>query len=214
VNGLSPEALRAVLAHEAGHVLSEHVHYATVLQIINQILRSGLAPIARLPLQAVALVLYEWYRCAELSCDRAATLVVEDPMVMCRVLMSMAGGGVRDLDVNAFIAQAEEFIETDDLLARPGRWLTELTRTHPYAVRRVGELTRWVREGDYDRIRGGSYLRRGEEPPPSAQMRDATEHYRRRFTEIVDRVAGGMQRMTEQVASWLRGGSNEGDAGQ
>jgi Zn-dependent protease with chaperone function len=212
VSSLAPEPLRAVLGHEAGHVLSDHVHYATVLQILQRVLTTGLAPVARLPLQAVTLVLMEWYRCAELSCDRAATLVVEDPLITCRLLMDLAGGGVPGLDLNAFIAQAEEYAETDDLLARPGRWLTELTRTHPYTVRRVAELSRWVREGDYDRIRSGNYLRRGQEPPPSDQMRAATEHYRQRFTEIVDRVAGGMQRMAESISGWLRGNGHEGEA--
>ena len=90
---MPPEHRLAVVAHEEGHVLSEHFHYRTVMLIIQQLLRSGVAPLAGLPLQAVLLVLLEWYRCAELSCDRAATLVVDDPLVTCRVLMGIAGGG-------------------------------------------------------------------------------------------------------------------------
>ena len=197
--------LDAVLAHEDAHVLSDHVHYATVLLILQRMLRTGIGPIGRVPLQAVVLVLLEWFRCAELSADRGATLVVDDPLVTCRVLMSLAGGGVEGLDLDAFLQQATEYSETEDLLARPGRFLTELTRTHPYAVRRVGELTRWVREGEFDRIRSGSYIRRGEEPPPGDQFRAATEHYRRRFLEIIDRVAGGVQHLAGQFSTWLRG---------
>ena len=53
VSRLDPGPLSAVLGHEAGHILSDHVHYATVLAILQQLLRTGLAPIARLPLQAV-----------------------------------------------------------------------------------------------------------------------------------------------------------------
>ena len=63
---------------------------------------------------------------------------------------------------------------------------------------------RWVQEGDFDRIRSGSYLRRGQEPPPTDQFREATKHYQRRFLEIVDRVAGGMQKLTSQFLAWLR----------
>ncbi len=214
VSSLPEDQLHAVLAHETGHVLSDHVHYATVMTIVQRLVATGLSPIGRLPLQALLLVLYEWYRCAELSCDRAATLVVDDPLIVCRLLMNTAGGGVPGLDLDAFLKQATEYAETEDLLARPGRWLTELNRTHPYTVRRVGELMRWVREGDFDRVRSGSYIRRGQEPPPGDQLRDATEHYRRRFLEIVERVSGGAQRFASQVATWLRSDPEAGESEQ
>ena len=208
VKGVPGTELTAVLGHEAGHVLSDHVHYATVMAILQRLAVTGLSPIGRLPIQALLLVLLEWYRCAELSCDRAATLVTGDPLVTCRVLMQTAGGGVDGLDLDAFIAQATAYAETDDLLSRPSRWLTEIGQTHPFAVRRVSELLRWVQEGEFDRIRAGSYLRRGQEPPPTDHLRDATEHYRQRFLEIVERVGGGLQRMANQFTEWLRG---EGD---
>ncbi len=204
VKSTSPEEMKAALGHEAGHVLSDHVHYSTVLAILQRLMASGLSPVGRLPIQAVVLVLLEWYRCAELSCDRAATLVVDDPLTVCRLLMGVAGGGVEGLNVDAFVKQATEYAETEDLLARPGRWLTEIGRTHPFGVRRVGELTRWVGEGELDRIRSGSYVRRGQEPPVTDQLRQATDHYRERFTEIVDRVAGGTQKLFKQFSSWLR----------
>jgi len=204
VQSLPSMELTAVLAHESGHVLSDHVHYATVLAILQRLVATGISPMGRLPLQALILILLEWYRCAELSCDRASTLVTGDPLVTCRVLMNLAGGGVEGLELDAFLQQAKDYTETDDLLARPKRWMTEITQTHPFAVRRVSELMRWVQEGDFDRIRSGSYLRRGQEPPPSDQFREATEHYRQRFIEIVDRVAGGMQKMSSQFLTWFR----------
>jgi len=213
VKSLPPDEMAAVIGHEDGHVLSDHVHYATVMTIVQRLLSTGLSPVGRLPLQAVLLVLLEWYRCAELSCDRAATLVVDDPLVVCRLLLSLAGGGVEGLDLDAFIGQATRYVETEDMLARPGRWLTELGRTHPFAVRRVAELTRWVSEGDFDRIRSGSYVQRGQEPPVTEQFRIATEHYRVRFTEIVDRVAGGTQKLFNQFSTWLRSEGDDGEVG-
>jgi hypothetical protein len=65
--------------------------------------------------------------------------------------------------------------------------------------------------GDFDRIRSGSYVRRGQEPPVTDQLRRATEHYRERFTEIVDRVAGGTQKLFSQFSSWLRSDSDDGE---
>lgn len=213
VKGAPDDQLTAVLGHEAGHVLSEHYHYRTMLEVIRLLLMSSslVGPLAGLPLTAVYYILLEWYRCSELSCDRAGTLVVDDPLVTCRVLMGLAGGGVADLDLDAFLQQASEFTDSDDLLSLPRRWMTELNRTHPYTVKRVSELMRWVQEGEFDRIRAGSYVRRGQEPPPSEHVKAATEHYRKRFTEMLNRVAGGVQRLADQFAGWVRPSGPSGE---
>jgi hypothetical protein len=63
----------------------------------------------------------------------------------------------------------------------------------------------WVQQGEYDRIRGGSYPRRGEEPPPSAEFQSAVAHYRERFSTFLERAAGDVQAMGEKLSEWLRG---------
>ena len=117
---------------------------------------------AGLPLLAIRLALLEWFRAAELSCDRAATLVTRSPMTTCQTMMVMsAGAASRKLSLDAFVKQANEYVDWEpgwDKLMRFGR---ELTLTHPYPVRRVHELMKWVRSGDYDRIMAGEYVRRG-----------------------------------------------------
>ena len=97
---------------------------------------SGL-PLAGLPLQVIQLVLLEWSRAAELTCDRAAALVARDPRITCLTLMKLAGGSIKDLNVDAFIQQATEYEDWDDSLDRAVRFLPELSTTHPFAVRRV-----------------------------------------------------------------------------
>jgi Zn-dependent protease with chaperone function len=204
VSGLDADETMVVLAHEHGHLLAEHTHYTTVMIILQALLSVGLSPLGALPLRALLLVLLEWHRCAELSSDRAAAIVTGDPMLVCRGLMRTIGGGVQNLSLDAFIQQANDYVDHDDLLARPGRFFAEIQRTHPFAVRRVHELTRWVASGEYDRIVSGSYIRRGEEPPPTEELKGATEHYRRRFLEVVERFSGASQRVADQVGSWLR----------
>jgi hypothetical protein len=125
-------------------------------------------------------------------------------MVVCRMLMRLAGGALPGMRVDAFVRQATEYVEDEDLFARRSRLATEMGRTHPAAVRRVRELVTWVQSGEFDRIRSGSYVRRGEEPPPSAAFDAAVTHYRDRFTAMIDRTAGGVNKLSNQIMSWLR----------
>jgi len=203
VSMLDAHELQAVLAHEAGHVLSEHVRYRTTLELLMRMAVPRLPLLGQAPLRAVIMLLMAWYRAAELSCDRAAALALRDPQAVCSVLMKMAGGGLKGLSLDAFVRQADDYIEWDDLFDRHQRLRHELWTTHPFPVRRVHELTRWVKEGDYDRIVAGDYLRRGQEPPASEEVRSAIAHYTERFEELVHRTAGGVTRWSTQLRRWL-----------
>ncbi len=109
--------------------------------------------LAGLPLMAVRMALLEWFRAAELSCDRAATLVNRDPLVTCRTLMVLAGGTAsRKLDLDAFVRQASAYEEWEPGWDKLARVRIELGQTHAFPVKRVSELMRWVRSGEYDRI--------------------------------------------------------------
>jgi hypothetical protein len=198
------DEIQAVLGHELGHVVSEHYYYTTVLVLLHNLLRTSIpGRLARLPIQALYMALLEWVRAAELSSDRASALVVADPMATCQLLMRMAGGALEGMNLDAFIAQATEYSEEDDLFGRWGRAWVEIGLTHPFAVSRVRELILWVRAGEFDRIRSGNYLRRGHEPPPSAEFDAAVAHYRERFSATLERTTGGIQRLVGQLDDWL-----------
>jgi hypothetical protein len=199
------QEVETVLGHEVSHVLSEHYTYTTALVLLSQFL-SGALPrslLLGLPVRAIYLALLEWSRAAELSADRAAALVMADPLQPCRVLMALAGGSVPGMNFEAFLKQANDYEGEDDLFSRHTRFWSELNLTHPVAVRRVKELMEWVRTGAYDRIRDGDYPRRGEEPPPSKEFEDAVAHYRERFSRILDRTADGVQELGRRLGSWL-----------
>jgi hypothetical protein len=120
------------------------------------------------------------------------------------MLMRTAGGAVEGMNIDAFIQQATEYAEEDDLFARYTRFTSEMARTHPFTVRRVSELIQWVSSGEYDRIRSGSYTHRGEEPRPSEEFQSALSHYRERFALVVERTVGGVGKLSGQIADWLR----------
>jgi Zn-dependent protease with chaperone function len=82
---LGPGEQRALIGHEIGHVLSDHLLYMTALNILLS--AGGNLPVfLGMPFRAVRAVLLEWYRAAELSCDRASAIVVRDPQIVCRLL--------------------------------------------------------------------------------------------------------------------------------
>jgi Zn-dependent protease with chaperone function len=206
---LDADQQRVVFAHEAAHVLSDHVLYGTVLQIL---LNMGGGVLGRtlptaLPLMAVQNALLEWSRAAELTCDRIAALVVRDPLLVCRTLMSIsAGTAASRLDLGAFLAQADDYGKASRSL--PGRWTRmnlEMGTTHPLSVRRAHELMDWVKGGDYERIRDGEYPRRGEEDPDvKAEAKAAAEHYRDRFQGAFKDVVGQAEDATKSVSDWLQ----------
>src|ERR1019366_3282376 len=108
-----------------------------------------------------------------------------EALLMCRVLMRMAGGPVDGLNLEAFIRQATEYENEKNPFVRYSRFSREIATTHPFPVRRVQELVAWVSAGELDRIRSGSYLRRGQEPPASAEFDAAFQHYKNRFSTII-----------------------------
>ena len=217
---LGPGEQRTVIAHELGHILSDHVLYTTALNIL--LAAGGGLPLGLgLPVRAVRAVLLEWMRAAELSCDRAATLAVRDPQIVCRALMVLAGGLPADrLNLDAFMAQAMDYEGWDDSHDRVRRFLHELDTTHDNAVRRVSEVMRWVRSGEYDRIQRGEYVRRGEENPARAEAGEAFDFYAERFrttlSEVGDNISSVGEQMGQasgQVAEWLRGRGPRGGDG-
>jgi Zn-dependent protease with chaperone function len=215
VEVLDAEELRTVLGHEAGHILSDHVLYRTALMILLS-LGSGVARLplmAGLPLLAVKVALLEWFRAAELSCDRAATLVNQDPLVTSRTLMVLAGGAAsRKLSLDAFLKQANEYEEWEPGWDKLSRLRVELAQTHAFPVKRVSELMKWVRSGEYDGVMNGRYVRRGDPIDPRHEAGDAAEHYAERFRNLfneagigVDKAGDKVGDAAEKLGEWVRG---------
>lgn len=198
---LDEQQLRAVFAHEAGHVLSDHVLYSTALILLMRLSSIPGVPLPLFPLRAALL---EWFRAAELSCDRAAALVTRDPLTVCRTLMAVAAGAQADrLDLDVFMRQSAEYRERGSGLERLSRLLLDLNLVHPMPVRRIHELMEWVRSGDYDRIVGGSFPTRDEPPRPRAEASDAVSHYSERFRELFREAGETVGSVGQQLSDWL-----------
>ncbi len=199
---LDAQQLQGVFGHEAGHVLSDHVVYRTALVIL---LRLSSLPGIPVPLFALRAALMEWFRAAELSCDRAAALVIRDPLAVCRTLMVIAAGAeAGNLDLDVFMKQGQDYREKASPFDRFSRLLSDLNLTHPMSVQRVHELMDWVKRGEYDRIVGGAYVTRDEPQSPRAEAGDAVAHYAERFRDTFKELGDSIEDAGKQLSDWLR----------
>ena len=205
VHVLDPPELTAVLGHEVGHILSSHVMYHTALQILLRVSLPVLSPGA-LPMAAIRLALLEWFRAAELTCDRASVLAVDDPELVCRTMMVLGGGlPSGQLSFPAFMRQVQAYQEWDDGPDRLRRFLALLGQTHGTPVRRCAEIVTWVSSGEYDRIRRGEYIRRGEEPGIASATSDAVSHYSDQFRAIFTSAGETVTKAGSRFQAWLKG---------
>jgi Zn-dependent protease with chaperone function len=199
---LDAEELRGVFGHEAGHVLSEHMLYRTALVILLRISAIPGVPLPLLPLRAALL---EWFRAAELSCDRAAALVIRDPLAVCHTLMvTAAGAEAANLDLDVFMKQGQEYRQKGSPFDRFSRLLVDLNLTHPMSVQRVHELMEWVSSGAYDRIVAGEYVSRDEPVRPRAEAGDAVSLYAERFRDTFRDLGESVEDAGQQLSEWLR----------
>jgi Zn-dependent protease with chaperone function len=199
---LDVEQLRAVFAHEAAHVLSDHVLYHTALVIL---MRLSILPGIPVPLFPLRTALMEWFRASELSCDRAAALVTRDPLAVCRTLMVLAAGAeAPNLDLDVFMAQGRDYREKASPFDRLSRLLSDMSLTHPMSVQRVHELIEWVHSGAYDRIVDGEYQRRDEPTSVRAEASEAVTHYSDRLRETFKDLSDSVEDAARQLSDWLR----------
>jgi hypothetical protein len=123
-----------------------------------------------------------------------------------RAMLIMAGGGSsKDLSLQEFIIQAEEYQQGGDLADQVFKVLNLMAVTHPFYVLRVSELRAWIESGDYDRILRGEYSRRGEaDPAYEEDLRSAASAYAEGAKDFVDNVAGAAKRMGSDFLSGLK----------
>ena len=160
----TPAQVEAVVGHEVGHILSEHALYRTLLFLLLRLVQAR-SPLFSAAMMPITLALLEWNRKAEISCDRAGLLAVQDVDASLGVLGVLAGGirGANDdFDLEAFIAQSDEYRDTKGLQGF-FRFVAMMGQTHPFAVVRVAELRNWIESGDYHRIIEGDYRKRGDD---------------------------------------------------
>jgi Zn-dependent protease with chaperone function len=203
---LDDEQLSYVMGHEVGHIMSDHVLYRTMTQILIKLAGMGF-PIVGLAARAVLVALLEWSRKSELSSDRAGLLAVQNPQGVMNTMLKMAGGGEDDeMDLDEFIIQAEEYRETGDVADQVFKVLNLMDQSHPFYVLRVAEIRSWIEEGEYDRIIRGEYQHRGDPDPAYKQdLSEAATAYAQGAKDLFGQVTGAAKRMADDIMGGNKG---------
>ena len=202
---LEDEELRALIAHEMGHVMSGHALYHTIAAILFMVSLSALPFLAGIALLPIKLAVLEWSRKSELSADRAGLLGAQNVMASQQLFMKMAGGyklalETGQMDVNEFAIQANEYANVHDGMDIIYKILNTLGLTHPMSTVRAAEVQKWVAAGDYERILRGEYTKRGQESkdrPLKDDFTAAKDYYAEAGKEVVNEVAAAAKRAAQ-----------------
>ncbi|CAN5784893.1 M48 family metallopeptidase [soil metagenome] len=203
----SDDERRFLIAHELGHIMSDHMSYRTIAMVLVTVGSLALLPvgIALLPFQ---LALLEWHRKSEFSSDRAALLALQDRAVAGTTFMRLAGG--RDYgdttSVDAFLAQAATYESGGDTWDKILKVFNAAFREHPFNTVRAAELERWRTGGAYDMIVAGTYTRRGERGQGLGDdISDAARYYSSKANEGMSSVGDAFDRAKSAFTDAFRG---------
>jgi Zn-dependent protease with chaperone function len=209
---LSRDEVRVMLSHELGHVMSGHVTYRTIAQIIMLVGIGNLPFLAGVALLPFQMAILEWYRKSELSCDRAALLDAQDPDLVLTTFMKLAGGVEYgdSLDLEAFKAQAREYELDGNAWDSVLKAINTVFREHPFFTVRAGELQRWIEGGAYARVLAGDYRRRADVKPGQGlgdDVKEAGNYYAGQAKAAMGKVGDSLGRAKDAFTDAFKGGA-------
>ncbi|AFY44659.1 M48 family metallopeptidase [Nostoc sp. PCC 7107] len=195
--------IRAVLAHELGHIKCGH----TILVQMAMWAMSAASALGELTFgignfvtQALIYAFFEWRRKAELTADRAALLVIDDVNPVMSSMMKISGGSSKyahECSLQEFIRQSENYQALDeDGLNQIYKFLIYngaqgMMLSHPFAVERIHYLREWAVSEEYQQIRRGNYQRspaEGAVNVASQTSASEAENLRRQIEELQQEI--------------------------
>jgi len=166
IERLEKDELLFILAHELGHIKSEHVLYRDVAENFKSIIEIASQMslgIAGLVGGGFQVALRYWWRMSEFTADRSGLLACQNSQTSIRTIIKMSGLPVHKIGVDAFeksfLKQANDFEEFDyGSLNKLIRFWSTADNTHPWSVLRASEILKWVESDDYKRILNGEHI--------------------------------------------------------
>ncbi len=199
---LTEAEIKVVLAHELGHIKCGHtILIQMAMWTMNAIaeLSERTFGLGGLISSGLIFAFFEWRRKAELSCDRAALLVVDDLDTVMQTMMKISGGSRaygHEVNMAEFIRQSENYQELDrDSLNQIYKFLlynglsSSTMLSHPFPVERIHYLREWAISDQYQEIRKGNYVKQNtgvdvESSPTDTSKSSQADQLRRQINDL------------------------------
>lgn len=159
------EELDAVLAHECGHILCQHVLYQTLANAIfafgDSLADSFVGLLGNAAMKPIKQALLVWSRASELTADRIACIITP-ATTLARVLarLDMIPKYIIDtMDFTAWAQQGEEYEALRDGTAwnKIIHWMADSDADHPYSPVRLYEALKWEQTEMCDWLRSNQF---------------------------------------------------------
>jgi len=192
--------VKAILAHEMGHIMSGHSLYKTIIWLLANI-SIGILPVPSFVVYGILLVMSEWNRKSELSADRAEILALQNEETSYNLLMKMAGADdLSQVNINDFFLQAQEYENKKTLIDSIHKILNSAWTSHPYPVIRLQELKSWALSGSFQSILEGNYIRREyHEENVKEEFDEAYKYYKDTMNNSEDPIFQFAGKMSDNV---------------
>ena len=163
IEAMTADELSFVIGHELGHLKCAHGLYRQLGDILLEYwdgvasLLPGVA-LVRVPLLTA---FWEWFRRAELTCDRAGLLCLQDVAPALTALGKLAGrvaGFEDEFEIDSVMSQATAHEEVNKVV-QVVSILNHARHTHPFVPARLKQLHEYSQSADYGRILRGDYAR-------------------------------------------------------
>ena len=140
-----------VIGHEVGHILSNHMLYHMLAQVINYVVDS--VPGGHVLAGGIQYALYYWERMSEFTADRAGLLGCQNIDAALGAFIKISGLPKSHFDrinKDAFIQQARDFKLLDiENMNKVFKIISISDSSHPWTIMRAAELLNWVDKGGY-----------------------------------------------------------------
>ena len=143
---MTEDELRAIVAHECGHIICHHMLYHSIAYLLAR--PTGAFDQEISLTTPIKYALFYWVRKGELSCDRVSAFIT-DPKTTASALARFAGGPksiTAELNLVELTGQADQYAK----LCKEGLWNKALQSyavmgyDHPFTNVRIREMLLWI----------------------------------------------------------------------
>lgn len=183
IRRLKGEELDAVLAHECGHILCQHVLYQTLANAIftfgDSMADSFVGTIGNAAMKPIRQALLVWSRASELSADRVACIFTP-ALTLSRALARLEmipKPIVETMDFEAWSKQGKDYeaLKNGTAWNKIVHWLSDSDADHPYTPVRVYEAMKWEKTDTCVWLRSNPFkLEFGEETTEAKKVEETS----------------------------------------